>query len=86
MISERTKETPLDIIDGIAKGSRSKDDMTLLARLANATWKAGQPFRALSRISRDNFIPAVLLTDADVQKDLDQIKAAAQKVSEAMRR
>lgn len=86
VISERTKETPLDIIDGIAKGTRSKDDMTTLSRLANATWKAGQPFRALSRISRDNFIPAVLLTDADVQKDLDQIKAAAQKVSEAMPR
>jgi len=83
-ISDRTKETPIEILDSITKGTRSKEDMLLLGRFANATWKAGQPFRALSRITRDTFKPSTLLSNDDVQKDLDQIKAAAEKVSEKM--
>jgi len=80
VISERTKEMPLDVLDSVARGTRSDQDMLLLARFANATWKAGQPFRALSRITRPNFRPAVLLTDDDLQKDYVQIRAAARKV------
>lgn len=83
-ISDRTKETPIEILDSITKGTRSKEDMLLLGRFANATWKAGQPFRALSRITRDTFKPSALLSNDDVQKDLDQIKAAVEKVSEKM--
>ncbi len=86
VISERTKEMPMDILDSIAKGTRSKDDMLLLARFANATWKAGQPFRALNRITRDNFRPAALLSEDDLKKDFDQIQAAAAKLLEAMKR
>ena len=86
VISERTKEMPMDILDSIAKGTRSKDDMLLIARFANATWKAGQPFRALNRITRDNFRPAALLSEDDLKKDFDQIKAAADKLLEAMKR
>jgi len=86
VISERTNETPLQILDGIVKGSRSADEMTLLARFANATWKAGQPFRSLSRITRDTFKPVSLLTTDDVKKDVDQIQAAAAKLAEALRK
>jgi len=60
--------------------------MLLLARFANATWKAGQPFRSLSRITRDNFRPAVLLSDDELKKDFDQIRAAAATLADAMRR
>ncbi len=86
VISERTKETPIEILDSIVKGTRSKDDLQMLGRFANATWKAGQPFRALSRITRDTFRPAALLPADEVQKDLDQIKAAAEKLLDAMKK
>ncbi len=86
VISERTTDLPLDILDSIAKGTRSQQDMLLLARFANATWKAGQPFRSLSRITRDNFRPAVLLSDDELKKDFDQIRAAAATLADAMRR
>ncbi len=85
VLGERGRETPLQIIDGIAAGTRSADDMLLLARLANATWKAGQPFRALNRISRDTFKPAALLSAEDVKKDTDQIRAAAGRLARQMR-
>ena len=85
MLAERGLESPLQIIDGIAQGKRPAGDMLLLARLANATWKAGQPFRSLARISRDTFKPAALLTPADVAKDHDQIRAAAVRLAQAMR-
>jgi hypothetical protein len=86
VIGERTRELPMAILESVANGTRSQADMLLLARFANATWKAGQPFRALSRISRANFIPAALLNDDELKKDFDQIRAAAAKLLEAMRR
>ncbi len=86
VIAERTRELPVNILEAVSKGTRSKDDMLLLARFANATWKAGQPFRSLSRITRDNFRPAALLGDDDLQKDFDQIRAAAEKLLDAMRK
>jgi len=86
VIMERTQELPLDILESIAGGRRSTGDMLLLARFANATWKAGQPFRSLSRITRDAFRPAALLSDDELKKDFDQIRAAAAKLVEAMRR
>jgi hypothetical protein len=85
-IAERTGELPMTILEAIGAGKRSNEDMLLLARFANATWKAGQPFRSLSRITRDNFIPAALLHDDELKKDFDQIRAAAEKLLEAMRR
>lgn len=76
-----TKEIlPSQILQSIADGSISKEDKMLLLRFANATWKAGQPFRSLDRIQRDNFIPFNLLSDAEVEKDMVQIKAAAEKL------
>ena len=60
--------------------------MLLLARFANTTWKAGQPFRSLSRITRDTFRPAALLSEEELKKDFEQIRAASVKLLEAMKR
>lgn len=84
VLAERTGESPVDILTQIVDGTRSDEDMQLMARFANATWKAGQPFRSLERISRDAFIPAAMLSDEELQKDYDQIIAASEKLLEAM--
>lgn len=84
VLVERTGETPTAILTAIVEGTLPQDDMLLLARFANATWKAGQPFRALDRITRDTFIPAALLSDEELQKDFDQIRAAAEKLLEKL--
>jgi hypothetical protein len=84
MLSEKTKETPTAILESIVNGTRPEADMLLISRFANATWKAGQPFRALNRITRDTFRPAALLSKDELKKDFDQIKAAAEKLLEKM--
>jgi hypothetical protein len=86
VIAERTRELPTAVLESIVNGTRPTPDMLLLARFANATWKAGQPFRSLSRITRDTFRPAALLSEDELKKDFVQIKAAAEKLLEAMRR
>lgn len=85
-LSERDGTTPKEVLATIVDGSLDKQDMLLLARFANATWKASQPFRSLSRITRDSFKPAVLLSDEELQKDYVQIENAATKLLEAMDR
>ncbi|HNP23000.1 MAG TPA: hypothetical protein PKM63_03315 [Panacibacter sp.] len=75
-----THKTPSEILQSLVDGSMSKQDEELYARFANATWKAGQPFRSLNRISRDTFTPFYFLTKADIDKDLVQVRAAAQKL------
>ena len=71
--------TPAGWFEKIIDGSINSSDMLLLNRFANATWKAGQPFRSLERISRDNFISASLLSEDEIKKDADQVRAAAKK-------
>ncbi len=68
---------PSTILHSVANGSLSKEDEMLFARFANATWKAGQPFRGLNRTTRKNFTPFYYLSDPDIEKDVVQIKAAA---------
>lgn len=71
---------PSQMMQSIIDSTISKDDKMLFLRFANATWKAGQPFRGLDRIQKDNFIPFNLLSEAEVEKDMVQIKAAAEKL------
>lgn len=85
-LSERDGTTPLQILSTIVDGSIPQADMLLLARFANATWKASQPFRSLSRITRDTFRPAALLAPEELLKDYVQIQNAAAKLLEAMNR
>ncbi len=75
---------PSQILDSIKNNTIGEADKTLLLRFANATWKAGQPFRGLERITRDNFIPASMLSKEELEKDWVQIKAAAGKLLEKL--
>lgn len=75
---------PSDILRSILNNSIDEADKTLLLRLANATWKAGQPFRDLNRITRDAFVPVYFLSNEDIEKDMVQIKTAAQKLLETL--
>jgi len=71
---------PSHILKSIANSTICEADKSLLLRLANATWKAGQPFRDLKRITRDTFTPFYFLTREEVEKDMVQIKTAASKL------
>ncbi len=74
-LSEASRKTPLQIMDEIRSGTLADEQMLLLARFANATWKASQPFRSLSRITRPIMKPAARLTQDELQLDFDQIRA-----------
>lgn len=73
------KQSPSAILKSITNGTISKEDKLLFCRFANATWKAGQPFRGLDRVTRQTFTPFNFLNEADIEKDWVQIKAAAEK-------
>ncbi|MBL0358765.1 MAG: hypothetical protein IPP72_18700 [Chitinophagaceae bacterium] len=79
------KQQPSFILQSITDNSLSKADKLLFARFANATWKAGQPFRSLDRITRDTFTPFYFLTEAGIEKDWVQVKAAAAKLQTALK-
>lgn len=76
---------PSTVLETIIADNINTADKKLLERFANATWKAGQPFRGLNRITRDIFMPFDLLSPSEVDKDWIQIKAAAQKISIAIK-
>lgn len=73
-------ELPSTILQSLVDSSMSNNDQLIFARFANATWKAGQPFRDLNRISRATFTPFYFLNEADVEKDLVQIRSAASRL------
>jgi len=75
---------PSDVLQSITNDQLSKEDKEILERFANATWKAGQPFRSLDRITRKTFTCFDLLPAEEVEKDWIQIKAAAIKLSGAL--
>ncbi|HTE24180.1 hypothetical protein [Flavitalea sp.] len=68
---------PSEMLKALINDSLNQEELQVFARFANATWKAGQPFKGLSRIKRQTFTPFYFLTKADIDKDLVQIKAAA---------
>ncbi|MBD2754948.1 hypothetical protein [Spirosoma validum] len=71
------QKRPSTILKAIVADTISKQDRELLCRFANAGWKAGQPFRGLDRITRATFTPFYFLSEADIDKDWVQVKAAA---------
>ncbi len=75
-----TGKLPSEILQAIVDGELGAANEELFARFANATWKAGQPFRSLSRITREIFTPFYFLSKPDRQKDMIQVKAAAEKL------
>ncbi len=74
-LCDNSELTPLQLSKKII--SKQADDATILIlnRFANATWKAGQPFRGIERIKKSNFLSAnsLSLEQAfnDVYKPLD---------------
>lgn len=74
------KMLPSTILKSMVNDSISKEDKMIFARFANATWKAGQPFRGLNRITRQTFTPFYFLNESDIEKDMVQIKMAAQRL------
>ncbi len=84
LLMEQKGGTPLQWLYKINTGQLDSTEQLVLNRFANATWKAGQPFRGLERITRDVFISPVFLPQEEVKKDAEQISAAAGKLMEAM--
>lgn len=84
LLSAQTGKTPVELLRQITNSSIDTNAALLLNRFANATWKAGQPFRGLSRITRPNFIVAGFLSADEVKKDLTQITKAASKLLASM--
>ena len=73
-----TRQTrPSDLLNAVVGDLIAEADKELLCRFANATWKAGQPFQGLHRITRNTFTPFYFLTEADREKDWKQIQTAA---------
>ena len=83
-LAEKNKELPSVLLRSIADNTNSQEDKMLFARLANATWRAGQPFRGLNRITRETITPFYFLSEADVEKDLVQIRSAARRLLSAL--
>jgi hypothetical protein len=83
-LSSVQNKLPSDILKSIVNDSIGEKDKELLERFANATWKAGQPFRSLDRVTRNIFMPFDLLPKDEVKKDWDQIKSAAAIVQKAL--
>jgi hypothetical protein len=83
-LASQKGQTPVEWLNKIVDNSVDSSDMLLLNRFANATWKAGQPFRSLERISRENFIAASMLSNEELKKDADQVRAAAKKFLDSL--
>ena len=79
-LMDQKKGSLIEWLNKIVTQQLDSSEQLVLNRFANATWKAGQPFRSLKRITRDNFTSSVFLSSEEVKKDRDQIMAAAQKL------
>lgn len=79
-LCNQTKEKPTDWLQKIVAEKADSGSILLLNRFANATWKAGQPFRDLKRITRPTFTIASNLPPEEIVKDYYQIRTAATKL------
>ena len=80
------KVLPSAILQELVDNTISTGEKSLFARFANATWKAGQPFRDLDRITRETFTPFSFLNEEDIEKDLVQVRAAAKKILQVLQK
>lgn len=79
-LAKRDHKTIDAVLQEVVDETLDAGDKELLCRFANATWKAGQPFRSLDRITRDIFVPFDLLSEEEQLKDWVQIRSAAREV------
>jgi len=84
LLIEQHGGTPVDWLNKIVNHELDSSEILVLNRFANATWKAGQPFRGLKRIKKDNFISPIFLSKDEIKKDYDQVNAASEKLLPAM--
>jgi len=82
--SNRQEQSIVQVLTDIANGKLSEQENNLVMRFANATWKAGQPFRDINRITRGAFTLWDSLSREEKDKDMVQVKNAAGKVLEKM--
>ncbi len=80
------QKLPSAVLQSIVNDTIDAKDKKLFERFANATWKAGQPFRGIDRITRDVFIPFDMLLKAEQEKDWVQVKAAAEKLLQSLKK
>lgn len=85
-LSTQKNQLPSVVIQSLIDDTMAKEEKMLLARFANATWKSGQPFRGLNRILRETFTPFYFLSEADIEKDIVQVKSAAAVLISAMKK
>ncbi|WP_315821809.1 hypothetical protein [Paraflavitalea speifideaquila] len=72
------------MINALLADQLSPANKGLLERFAHATWKTGQPFRGLERITRPIFMPFDLLPAEERAKDWTQVKAAAATIGQSL--
>ena len=84
LLMEQQGGTPVEWLNKIVNHQLDSSEILVLNRFANATWQAGQPFRGLQRIKKDNFISPVFLSKDETKKDYDQVNAASEKLLPAM--
>ena len=72
------------VLRDILENRLEDNDKDLLQRFANATWKAGQPFLGMNRITLQTFQPFDLLPKEERQKDWQRIITAAEFVHAEM--
>ncbi|MBX2920717.1 MAG: hypothetical protein KF746_00895 [Chitinophagaceae bacterium] len=83
-IMQQNGGTPWEWITALLDKKLDSGKILLLNRFANAAWKAGQPFRGLERVTREVFVSSSFLSKEEIQKDYDQLYAAATKLLPAM--
>lgn len=80
----KTNQTPTEVLKKINDDTLDSASVSTLNRFANATWKAGQPFRDIKRITRPTFTVFNFLPAGEIKKDHDQIRTAAAKLLSSM--
>ncbi len=84
LLCNQNKDKPTDWLQKIINEKADSASILLLNRFANATWKAGQPFRDLNRITRPTFTIASNLPQEEIVKDYYQIRTAAAKLMQSL--
>ncbi|RYG01616.1 MAG: hypothetical protein EOO02_12385, partial [Chitinophagaceae bacterium] len=83
-ISAKSGRKITEILSDLINNKLDSSEVLIFNRFANATWKAGQPFRNIDRIERPIFRIANFLPPVEIEKDVRQVRLAAGKLLQAM--
>jgi hypothetical protein len=84
VLCNQQNEKPTDWLQKIVDEKADSAGILLLIRFANATWKAGQPFRDLKSITQPAFRVASFLPQEELVKNYYQVRTAASKLLASM--